>query len=41
MEWRKALDILVECEKSDRWPGYPTTLEPLGLPGWAKKNLEN
>ena len=31
------LDQYVECLKSDSWPGYSDRVQPLMLPGWAKK----
>jgi exodeoxyribonuclease VIII len=31
---RRDLDKLIECRKTDQWPGYSTQIEPIGLPGW-------
>jgi len=37
VEYRKALRLYADCLSSDKWPGYAATLQPLGLPRWAKK----
>jgi len=36
-EYRKALRLYADCLNKDKWPGYAATLQPLGLPRWAKK----
>lgn len=32
---RRALDILAACESSGEWPGWPTRITELEMPGWA------
>lgn len=32
---RDNLDRLAECLQRDEWPGYASTIQPLGVPGWA------
>lgn len=39
-QWRRGLEIYAECERTGQWPGYPTAIEPLGLPAWAARQLE-
>lgn len=35
--YRALLDVLAECRRSDRWPGYQNdTVQPLQLPRWAR-----
>ncbi len=33
------LRTYVACKESNVWPGYPNTIEPLQMPGWALKRL--
>lgn len=33
--WHKALDLLVECRATDRWPGHPEQIQTIDLPRWA------
>ena len=34
--YRAALNTLAECKKTGEWPAYPTDIEPLHYPAWAK-----
>jgi hypothetical protein len=36
----RLLRIWAECEASDHWPCYPTTIQTIGLPRWAARQLE-
>jgi PDDEXK-like domain of unknown function (DUF3799) len=36
-EYRKLLRIYADCMETGRWPGYDTTVQPLGIPLWAAK----
>lgn len=38
--WR-AFNLLLECEQSGSWPGYPETVQTLRLPGWALQDQED
>lgn len=38
--YQQALDKLVECLKTDVWPGYNRKINPMSVPGYAMKNLE-
>lgn len=31
---------VAECLSTDRWPGYPTTVDTLALPAWAQRQIE-
>lgn len=33
--WRKYLKQYQECVQTNVWPGYTTSIQELGLPGWA------
>jgi exodeoxyribonuclease VIII len=33
---RELLDLYAECRRTGIWPGYPNTIQPIGLPAWAK-----
>jgi hypothetical protein len=35
LRWR-----IAECEQTGKWPGYPTLVQPLALPVWAQKQVE-
>lgn len=37
---RKAIDLFHRCMSEDAWPGYADQPLPVGLPGWARKNLD-
>jgi len=37
--YRKALNIYAECVKKNEWPGYQKSVEFLGMPSWALRNL--
>lgn len=32
---RELLDRFAICQRSNKWPGYSTTIEPVALPAWA------
>ena len=34
-----ALAGYAECERTGKWPAYPTTVKELGIPRYAKANL--
>lgn len=36
----KARSIFARCLETGRWPGYASDVLTLGLPGWARKELE-
>lgn len=40
---RKENDALIElyrtCKEADSWPGYPTEIQDIGLPAWAKNRI--
>lgn len=40
-ECRRLLDQYAECRRSESWPGYPETIQPITLPAWAMKEIEN
>lgn len=33
------LETFMDCNESGVWPGYPPGFQPLGLPGWARRKL--
>jgi len=33
--YRRNLAIYAECRRTDTWPGYPGTVQEIGLPRWA------
>lgn len=33
---REAMNVIAECQKSNSWPSYPLTINPIDLPVWAK-----
>lgn len=35
-EWRRLLLAYAHCLKTNEWPGYPTSIQPLSLPEWFK-----
>ena len=35
--YRRLLALLADCQRTNCWPGYPTTVLPLELPAWAAK----
>lgn len=39
IQYMRALQAYSECRKANQWPGYPKTIQPLGIPFWAKKEL--
>lgn len=38
---RRLLDRLAVCQFEDDWPAYGNEIEPLSVPPWAEKRLEN
>ncbi len=36
-EYKRALEIYAECVEKDDWPGYPTKVRTISLPGWYSK----
>lgn len=34
-ERRNLLDLYAQCKKTDIWPGYSQSLQPISLPSWA------
>jgi len=39
MELRdRDMSLLVECLKTNTWPGYPAGINRLALPGWALRD---
>jgi hypothetical protein len=40
-EYRRLLRVYADCLKSNDWPGYPLTLEPLAPPAWAMAAAAN
>lgn len=40
-DYRRLLRIYAECLETDRWPGYPEHLTPIGLPAWFKPAAAN
>jgi exodeoxyribonuclease VIII len=39
-ENRGLLNLYAECVKNNNWPGYPEHFTDVGLPAWAKKQIE-
>lgn len=39
-EYRRNLETYAHCMASNHWPGYPPRAQTLGLPGWARRNLD-
>lgn len=37
---RRAVDLFVECQTRDEWPGYADDIEQLSLPRWAEYEIE-
>jgi len=38
-KYRRLLRVFADCLHSGKWAGYPTTVQPLALPGWAEKAI--
>jgi hypothetical protein len=38
---RDTLEIVAECQSTGIWPGYSTAVEPLIIPGWAEKIMND
>ena len=39
-ECRRLIDLYAECVRTDHWPGYPGTVQPVFLPAWAFATTE-
>jgi exodeoxyribonuclease VIII len=39
-KYQRLLRTFAHCLQTGVWPGYPTTVQPLELPGWALKAIE-
>lgn len=39
-QYRRLLDTVAECYRTNRWPGYPGIVQPLELPVWAAKMIQ-
>jgi hypothetical protein len=37
-EYLADLRVYLECLRTKEWPGYPTDMKPISLPGWATKS---
>lgn len=38
-EYRKSLDLVASCEKTGVWPSYASSIQPLDLPEYLKREL--
>ena len=38
---KKALDLLIECEQKQEWPGYSPDVQMLSVPGWKAREYES
>lgn len=39
-ENRRLLNLLIECKRTNTWPGYCTEHMPIALPSWFKRQME-
>jgi hypothetical protein len=39
-ENRELLNLWKRCEESENWPGYPDKIQDIGIPAWAKRQIE-
>lgn len=39
-DYRRHLRMWHECRKTNRWPGYPETIQPIELPAWARRTYD-
>jgi hypothetical protein len=39
-EYRRCLRIYADCFQNNKWPGYDTAIQPIGLPKWASVTEE-
>lgn len=40
IENRDLLDLYVQCEAAQEWPGYPVEITDVGIPEWSWKQIE-
>lgn len=40
IENRDLLDLCVQCEAAQEWPGYPVEITDVGIPEWSWKQIE-
>lgn len=40
-EYRRLLRVFADCLHTGKWPGYPSTVQPLELPAWAAKHVQD
>jgi len=40
-QYRRQLELLSVCQDLNQWPGYPTEVVDLAMPGWADKIIED
>lgn len=38
-EYRALLGLYAACKSANVWPGYPEQIQDIGIPGWAKKRI--
>jgi len=38
--FRRAVNIFADCQRENRWPGYADEPAMCGLPGWARKEID-
>lgn len=39
-QYKRLLGIAADCERLGIWPGYPTQVQPMALPAWAVKTVQ-
>ena len=39
--WRETMGQYAECKRTNTWKGYTEFIEPLGVPAWVTRTLEN
>ena len=39
-KYKRLLNVLAECERTETWPGYAKIIQPLSLPVWADKEVQ-
>lgn len=39
-ENRQLLQLYAACKQAKTWPGYPNAVQDIGVPAWAKKQIE-
>lgn len=40
LRYRPLLKLFAQCLQTGEWPGYPTSVQDLALPGWAAKEID-